>query len=223
MDALVPDVIERPHTPDLPINAADEAARRRPGQPAGIGASSDDVTQLLRQWRDGNKDALDELFPVVYQELRRLAARYLRRERPGHTLRPTALVHEAFLRLIDQQRVSWQNRAHFFGLAAQMMRRILVNHALSRQAAKRGGHLAHVTLDEERHGRAEQRLDIVALDEALKTLAALNGRQARVVELRYFGGLTVEETAEVVGISAATVKREWAAARLFLLREISRQ
>jgi RNA polymerase sigma factor (TIGR02999 family) len=191
--------------------------------PAGTDVSSGGVTQLLRQWSDGNKDALDELFPVVYQELRHLAARYLRRERPGHMLQPTALVPEAFLRLIDQQRVSWQNRAHFFGLAAQMMRRILVNHALSRQAAKRGGRLPHVTLDEERHGSAEQRLDIVALDHALKRLTALDDRQARIVELRFFGGLTVDETAEVVGISAATVKREWAAARLFLLRELSRQ
>ena len=222
MNALVLDVIERPQTPDLPVNAADEA-RLYQRQPAATDAPSGGVTQLLQQWRDGSKDALAELFPVVYEELRRLAARYLRRERPGHTLQPTALVHEAFLRLIDQQCVSWQNRAHFFGLAAQMMRRILVNHALSRQAAKRGGHRTHVPLDEERHGRAEQHLDIVALDEALKTLAALDERQARVVELRFFGGLTVEETAEVVGISTATVKREWAAARLFLLREISRQ
>ena len=182
---------------------------------------ADGVTQLLVRWSDGNQTALDELFPIVYEELRRLAGRYLARERPGHTLQPTALVHEAFLRLVDQHSVSWQNRAQFFGLAARMMRRILVNHALSKQAAKRGGGAVDVTFDEELHGAATPS-DIIALDDALKALAALDERQTHIVELRFFGGLSVEETAEVVGISPATVKREWAAAKLFLLREMNR-
>jgi RNA polymerase sigma factor (TIGR02999 family) len=185
--------------------------------------SAEGVTQLLVDWSEGKQAALDELFPIVYQELRRLAARYLRRERAGHTLQPTALVHEAFLRLIDQRRVTWQSRAHFFGLAAQMMRRILVNHALSRRAAKRGGPATSIPLDEELHALPQQPLDVIALDDALKSLALLDAREARIVELRFFGGLTVEETAEVVGISPATVKREWATAKLFLSREISRQ
>ena len=183
---------------------------------------ADGVTQLLARWSGGNQAALDELFPIVYGELRRVARRYLARERPGHTLEPTALVHEAFLRLVDQRSVSWQNRAHFFGLAARMMRRILVNHALSKHAAKRGGRAANITFDEQLHGAATPS-DIIALDDALKALAALDERQTHIVELRFFGGLSVEETAEVVGVSPATVKREWAAAKLFLLREMNHQ
>jgi RNA polymerase sigma factor (TIGR02999 family) len=183
---------------------------------------ADGVTQLLVRWSGGNQAALDELLPIVYGELRRVARRYLARERPGHTLEPTALVHEAFLRLVDQRSVSWQNRAHFFGLAARMMRRILVNHALSKDAAKRGGRAENITFDEQLHGSATPS-DIIALDDALKALAVLDERQTQIVELRFFGGLSVEETAEVVGVSPATVKREWAAAKLFLLREINRQ
>ena len=183
--------------------------------------SRQDVTRLLIDWSGGNQAALDELVPVVYHELRRVAAGYLRRERPGHTLQPTALVHEAFLRLIDQRSVTWQNRAQFFGLAAQMMRRILVNHALSRRAAKRGGAATNIPLDEDVHGAASPPLNVIALDHALKTLADVDPREARIVELRFFGGLTVEETAAVVGVSPATVKREWATAKLFLSREIS--
>jgi RNA polymerase sigma factor (TIGR02999 family) len=185
--------------------------------------SGEAVTQLLLEWSAGNEQAVDELFPIVYHELRRLAASYLRRERAGHTLQPTALVHEAFLRLIDQHSVTWQNRAQFFGLAAQMMRRILVNHAMSRRAAKRGGAATSITLDEELHGYPTPSLDVIALDNALKTLADVDPREARIVELRFFGGLTVEETAVVMGVSPATVKREWATAKLFLSREIGRQ
>jgi RNA polymerase sigma factor (TIGR02999 family) len=180
------------------------------------------VTQLLVTWNRGNQAALDELFPIVYDELRRLARSYLRQEHPGHTLQPTELVHEAYLRLIDQRSVSWQNRAQFFGLAAQMMRRILVNHALRRHAAKRGGHAPRIPLDEAIDVLEARRVDVVALDAALKALDALDARQSQIVELRFFGGLTVDETAEVVGISPASVKREWAAAKLWLLREIDR-
>ena len=181
------------------------------------------VTQLLVTWNRGNQAALDELFPIVYDELRRLARSYLRQEHPGHTLQPTELVHEAYLRLIDQRSVSWQNRAQFFGLAAQMMRRILVNHALRRHAAKRGGHANRVPLDEAIDVLEARQVDVVALDAALRTLDALDARQSQIVELRFFGGLTVDETAEVAGISPASVKREWAAAKLWLLREIDRK
>jgi RNA polymerase sigma factor (TIGR02999 family) len=180
------------------------------------------ATQLLVEWNRGNQAALDELFPIVYDELRRLARNYLRLERTGHTLQPTALVHEAYLRLIDQRSVSWQNRGQFFGLAAQMMRRILVNHAVARHAAKRGGHAQRVPLDEAIDVLEARQVDVVALDAALKALEALDARQSQIVELRFFGGLTVDETADVVGISPASVKREWAAAKLWLLREIDR-
>ena len=180
------------------------------------------VTQLLVEWGRGNQAALDALFPIVYDELRRLARGYLRRESPAHTLQPTALVHEAYLRLVDQNSVAWQNRAQFFGLAAQMMRRILVNHALSRQAAKRGGDARRVPLDEAIEFFDARSLDLIALDEALKALHAFDPRQARIEELRFFGGLTIEETAEVTGVSPATVKREWTSAKLWLLREMAR-
>jgi RNA polymerase sigma factor (TIGR02999 family) len=181
------------------------------------------VTQLLLAWQGGNQAALDELFPIVYDELRRLARGYLRQERPGHTLQPTALVHEAYLRLIDQRSVSWQNRAQFFGLAAQMMRRILVNHAVARRADKRGGDAQRIPLDDVLEVLEARQVDVVALDLALTKLHDLDARQSQIVELRFFGGLTVEETAEVIGISPATVKREWTAAKLWLLREIDRQ
>jgi RNA polymerase sigma factor (TIGR02999 family) len=180
------------------------------------------VTQLLVAWNRGNQAALDELFPIVYDELRRLARSYLRQEHPGHTLQPTELVHEAYLRLIDQRSVSWPNRAQYFAPAAQMMRRILVNHALRRHAAKRGGHVPRVPLDEAIDVLEARQVDVVALDAALKALDALDARQSQIVELRFFGGLTVDETAEVAGISPASVKREWAAAKLWLLREIDR-
>jgi len=179
------------------------------------------ITQLLVEWSQGDQAALDELMPLVYDELRRLARSYLRRERPDHTLQATALVHEAFLRLIDQHSVTWQNRAHFFGIASQMMRRILVNHALARRTAKRGAVVETLSLDEA--GAATQRgIDLIALDEALKELEALDPRQTRIVELRFFGGLSIEETAEVLSLSAATVKREWSTARLWLRRQIAK-
>jgi RNA polymerase sigma factor (TIGR02999 family) len=181
-----------------------------------------EVTRLLRAWSDGDRQALDALLPVVYAEVRRLARSYLRRERPDHTLQATALVNEAYLRLVDQREVQWQNRAHFFGIAAQIMRRILVDHARMRGAQKRGSGEVPVVFDEALEVAAERNLDIVALDEALEALAALDARQARIVELRFFGGLSIEEAAEVLSLSPATVKREWAGARAWLRRELQR-
>jgi RNA polymerase sigma factor (TIGR02999 family) len=178
-----------------------------------------DVTALLRQWGGGDAKALEQLMPLVYGELRRLAASYLREERPGHTLQPTALVHEAYIRLAGQREVAWQNRAHFFGIAAQMMRRILVDHARKRQAAKRDAAAWKV----ETGAGAElgdRDPELLSLDAALTELESLDPRQARIVEMRFFGGLTVEETAEVTGVSPATVKREWQTARAWLAREI---
>ena len=183
---------------------------------------SGDVTRLLVDYSNVKREALDVLTPLVYGELRNLAARYLRRERSDHTLQSTALVHEAYLRLIDQNQVRWQNRAHFFGVAAQMIRRILVDHARTKHAQKRGGNAQKLSLDEA-IGLPEQRdLDIIALDDALKLLAELDPQQSKVIELRFFGGLSIEETAEALGISPATVKREWVTARAWLLRQLSR-
>ena len=179
------------------------------------------VTQLLIGWSNGDKEALDALLPLVYDELRRQASRYLRRERVGHTLQTTALIHEAYLKLVDQRSVHWQNRAHFFGIAAQLMRRILVDHARTRTRAKRGGSDVRVSLSDATLKSPGQNLDIVALDEALERLARLDEQQSRIVELRFFSGLTVEETAEVMGISTATVKRDWSMAKAWLHREIS--
>lgn len=184
--------------------------------------TSGELTQLLVDYSNGKREALDVLTPMVYKELRNLAARYLRRERSDHTLQSTALVHEAYLRLIDQNQVQWQNRAHFFGVAAQMIRRILVDHARTRHAQKRGGNAQKLSLDEA-IGLPEQRdLDIIALDDALKLLAELDPQQSKVIELRFFGGLSIEETAEALGISPATVKREWVTARAWLLRQLTR-
>jgi RNA polymerase sigma-70 factor (ECF subfamily) len=181
-----------------------------------------DVSHLLIQWSKGDSAALESLVPLVYDELRRLAQLYLSREKPGHTLSSTALVHEAYLRLVKQKDVTWQNRAHFFGVAARMMRRILVDHARSHAYAKRGGGAMTLSLDEAMTPAAEREMDLVALDDALETLAKLDERQSRMVELRFFGGLSIEETSEVLGVSAPTVKREWASARAWLYREISR-
>jgi RNA polymerase sigma factor (TIGR02999 family) len=179
------------------------------------------VTEMLVEWSDsGNREALDKLMPIVYDELHRQAARYLRHEREGHTLQTTALVHEAYVRLIGQAEVRWQNRAHFFGIAAEMMRRILVDHARKRHAAKRGGEAVRVTLNEALKASEEQSLDLVAVDEALTRLARIDPQQARVVELRFFGGLDVEETAEVLGISERTVKRDWSVAKAWIRREL---
>ena len=180
-----------------------------------------DVTGLLAAVREGDKDAADLLMQAVYADLRQKAAAFLRRERPGHTLQPTALVHETYLRLVDQKRVVWQNRAHFLGVAAEMMRRVLVDHARNRRARKRGGTRTRVTLDEAVASTGPRSLDLIALDDALNELAALDPRQSRVVELRAFGGLSVEETAEVVGISPATVKRYWSFSRAWLARRLA--
>jgi RNA polymerase sigma factor (TIGR02999 family) len=182
--------------------------------------SAANITQLLVAWSNGDRAALEQLTPLVYQELHRLAQHYLRRERPGHTLQTTALVNEAYLRLIDWKNVQWQNRAHFFGVSASLMRHILVRIARDRHRAKRGGSALRVTLSEAAGMPAGRTPDLVALDEALKALAELSPRQSQVVELRFFGGLSVEETAEVLGVSVGTVKRDWSLAKLWLLREL---
>jgi RNA polymerase sigma factor (TIGR02999 family) len=178
---------------------------------------------MLVDWSRGDQQALAELMPLVYDELRQIAARYLRREHPGHTLQTTALVHEAYLRLIDQKHVNWQNRAHFFGIAAQMMRRILVDHARGQRTDKRGGGATKLSLDEAIGLAEEREVDLVALDDALTNLAAMDAQQSRIVELRFFGGLTVEEVAEVIGVSPATVKREWSMAKAWLYRELGKK
>jgi RNA polymerase sigma factor (TIGR02999 family) len=182
--------------------------------------SQNEVTQLLLDWGNGDKAALDKLVPVVYQELRRLAAYYMRRERPGHTLQTSALVNEAYMRLVDYRQMRWQSRAHFFAVAAQAMRRILVEHARKRHFAKRGGGAVKVSFDEAAIVSQEQAADLVALDDALTSLEAMDQRKARIVELRYIGGLNIEETAEVLAISPATVQREWRAAKAWLYRAI---
>ena len=178
---------------------------------------------MLQEWSGGKQEALDALLPLVYAELHRQASRYLRRERAGHTLQTTALIHEAYLKLIDQREVNWQNRAHFFGIAAQAMRRILVDYARERHRAKRGGIGENLPLEEAALVVSEERrVDLVALDEALTRLAKFDERQARIVELRYFSGLSIEETAEVLGISPATVKSDWNVAKAWLRHEITR-
>jgi RNA polymerase sigma factor (TIGR02999 family) len=185
--------------------------------------STPDVTQILQEIRAGDSDAPARLMPVVYDELRRLADHYLRQERPDHTLQATALVHEAYLKLIDQTQVDWQNRAHFFGVAAQGMRQILVDHARRHRASKRGGAWQKLTLDEAVDYSQARDVELVALDDALTALAQLDERQSRIVELRFFGGLTIEETAVALGISPATVKVDWSMAKAWLRREISKE
>jgi len=185
-------------------------------------SSSGEITRLLTKLKGGNRQAESELVPLIYGELRRLARGYMRRERPDHTLQATALVHEAYLRLMEEQAVDWQGRAHFFAVAAQLMRRILVDHARARQAAKRGGDAPRISLEEDFVYAEEKSGGLVDLDEALARLAELDPRQSRIVELRFFGGLSVEETAEVLGISARTVKRDWNVARAWLYKEISK-
>ena len=179
------------------------------------------VTQLLVEWNSGDREALDQLMPLVYAELRSIADSYLRRERSDHTLQPTALVHEAYLRLVDQTNTTWENRAHFFGAAAQLMRQILVDHARKHLAAKRGGLRHKLTLDKAINFSANRSVDLVALDDALNSLSNLDREQSQIVELRFFGGLTVEETAKVMKCSPATIKREWRLAKAWLRREIS--
>jgi RNA polymerase sigma factor (TIGR02999 family) len=185
------------------------------------GNSGVPITQLLCELKSGRQEVLNELLPLVYNQLRQLADSFLRRERENHTLQPTALVHEAYLRLIGQKPVDWQNRAHFFGVSARLMREILIEYARARHRKKRGGEFAtRVALDEAISFQNQNGLDVIALDEALKQLESLDKDQARIVELRFFGGLTIEETAEVLNVSPATVKREWTTAKLWLLREL---
>ena len=181
-----------------------------------------DVTQLLVSWSMGNQAALDELMPLVYGELHRLASAYLRRERPDHTLQSTALVHEAFMKLSNQREVEWRNRAHFYGIAAQMIRRILVDYARSHHAEKRGSGAVKLALDEAMAVPQQKDLDLLGLNDALERLAEMDPRQSRIVELRFFAGLSIEETAEVMQLSPATIKREWNSARAWLFRELSR-
>lgn len=183
--------------------------------------ASEKVTQLLSELSGGNRAVVDELAPMIYQELKRIAGAQLRRERPGHTLQATALVHEAYLKLVDQHEVTWQNRAHFFGIASQIMRRILMDYAKSAKREKRGGGAHKTSLDEALVVAEDRASDLVQIDEALSRLEELDPRQAKVVELRFFGGLSVEETAVALGVSAPTVKREWAMARAWLHRELT--
>jgi RNA polymerase sigma factor (TIGR02999 family) len=179
-----------------------------------------DVTDLLREWNQGNKQVLDRLMPLVMSELRRLARRHLARERAGHTLQPTALVNELYVKLIDRKRVSWEDRAHFFAFAARTMRRILVDHARSQHAAKRGSGVTAISLDEAIDVPGRRDVDLIALDDALTALARLDPRQSRLVELRFFGGLSTTEAAEVLGVGVATVGRDWASAKAWLFREL---
>jgi RNA polymerase sigma factor (TIGR02999 family) len=198
-------------------DAADDAS----GEPA-----SGDVSTLLRAWSDGDQSALERLTPIVFDELHRLARRYMKRERPGHSLQTTALVNEAYMRLVDYERMQWQNRAHFFAVSAQLMRRILVDYA-RRHNLKRGGGLPHISLEEAAIAVAgdemgsDEEMDLVALDDAMNEMARIDPRKVQVVEMRFFGGLSVEETAEVLKISTVTVKRDWRAARLWLYRRLT--
>jgi RNA polymerase sigma-70 factor, ECF subfamily len=185
-------------------------------------SATHDITQLLVRASSGEQRAVDVLLPVVYEELRLIAERCLRRERPDHTLQTTALVHEAYMKLVDQRQVQWQNRAHFFAIAAQAMRRILVNHAKSVNRVKRGGKRGRVPLDESLAVTPDQDINLVALDEAMERLAQIDPRKSKLVELRFFGGMSIEETAEVLGIAPATVKRDWNFAKAWLYRELTR-
>jgi RNA polymerase sigma-70 factor, ECF subfamily len=194
-----------------PIQQQDDDAKAGPcGQVSG----------LLRAWSDGDREALDRLTPIVYDELHRLAQRYMKRERPGHSLQTTALVNEAYMRLVDYKGMQWQNRAHFFAVSAQLMRRILVEHA-RRHNLKRGGGVQHVSLEETALVGGDQSADLVALDDAMNALALLDPRKAQVVEMRFFGGLSVEETAEVLKLSSVTVMRDWSTAKAWLYRELT--
>jgi RNA polymerase sigma factor (TIGR02999 family) len=179
------------------------------------------VTQLLVAWGDGDQAARDELMPLVYEELRRLAHQCLRRERPGHTLQTSALLNEAYLRLVDQKNIHWQDRSHFFGIAARLMRQVLVDYARKRRYAKRGGDARRVSLDEAMIASDERAADVVALDDALKSLAEIDPRQSQIVELRFFGGLSIEETAEVLAVSPGTVMRDWTLAKAWLRRAVT--
>lgn len=184
---------------------------------------SPQITKLLLQWREGKTEALDELVPLVHDELRRIARNFMRRQNPGHTLQTTALVNEAFIRLVDSNRVNWQDRNHFFAISAQLMRRVLVDVARRKNSLKRGGERVQVTLDDKLNVSDEKETDIIALDEAMSLLAELNPRQSQIVELRYFGGLTEEQIADTLEISSRTVRRDWNLARAWLFRELNRK
>jgi RNA polymerase sigma-70 factor (ECF subfamily) len=186
-----------------------------------MAASPQQVTQLLVAWSGGDQAARDELMPLVYEELRRLAHQCIRRERPGHTLQTSALLNEAYLRLVDQKNIHWQGRAHFFGIAARLMRQVLVDYARNRRYAKRGGDARRVSLDEAMIVSEERAADVVALDDALKSLAEIDPRQSQIVELRFFGGLTIEETAQVLAVSPGTVMRDWTLAKAWLRRAVT--
>jgi len=191
---------------------------QRSAQPGEAAVS--DISGLLRAWSEGDRNALERLTPIVYNELHRLARRYMRGERPGHSLQTTALVNEAYMRLLDYKRIAWQDRAHFFAISAQLMRRILVEHA-RRHNLKRGGGVPHVSLDEAAMVGGDQATDLVALDDAMNALERLDPRKVQVVEMRFFGGLSVEETAEVLKVSAITVMRDWSTAKAWLYRELT--
>jgi RNA polymerase sigma factor (TIGR02999 family) len=185
-----------------------------------VATRREQVTQILQDWNDNSSGAAERLMPLVYDELRRLARGYLQRERSGHTLQATEIVHEAFMRLVEQESVKWQSRAHFFRIAAQMMRRILVDHTRRQRAEKRGGEWNQVEFDHALGMAAPRHIDIIALDEALRDLARLNPQHSDIVELRFFGGMTIEEVASVLGVSARTVQREWRMAKAWLQRQI---
>ena len=189
--------------------------------PEAVGSSEHEVTELLQAWSEGNVAARDLLMPLVYEDLRRRASAYLRRERPGHTLQPTALVHEAYLRLVDQRRVEWRNRAQFFGVAAEMMRRVLVDHARANRAARRSGLFSRVTLDPEMAVTQPVDVDVLDLDAALERLAAFDRRKSQIAELRFFGGLSLKEAGDVLNVSLATVERDWQVARAWLFDALS--
>lgn len=187
------------------------------------GVSTKLVTELLQRWGQGDSTALEKLLPLVYNELRRIADRQLRRERPNHTLQPTALVHEVYLKLVDQNRIEWQNRAQFYAVAAQLIRRILVDHVRYRRTAKRGAGAVTLTLEDAVFEPAGKDIDLIKLDDALFSLSRKDEQQSRVVEMRFFGGLSIEETAEALGVSASTVKRDWLAAKAWLYRDMSKR
>ncbi len=187
-----------------------------------MSAKDKDITELLLDWRKGDQMALDQLIPMVHNELRRMARNYMRRQNPGHTLQTTALVNEAFIRLVDSNRVNWQDRNHFYAVSAQLMRRILVDSARRRNSLKRGGDQVMVTLDDNADVAISRQDDVLALDEAMSRLAKMDPRQSQIVEMRYFGGLTEEEIAAILGVSSRTVRRDWNLARAWLFREIKR-
>jgi RNA polymerase sigma-70 factor, ECF subfamily len=200
------------------MQRAEQPSKQSGGQPAEAAVS--DISKLLVAWSDGEQSALDKLAPIVYDELHRLARRYMKGERPGHSLQTTALVNEAYMRLVDYKRMQWQNRAHFFAVSAQVMRRILVEHA-RRHNLKRGGAVQHVSLEEAAVMGGDRPTDLVALDDAMNALARLDPRKVKVVEMRFFGGLSVEETAEVLKVSSITVMRDWSTAKAWLYRELT--